>query len=366
MALLEETNAQYYSGQQAFVAATTGVNQAFTCTFNTNLVESPIPNFTVEVNGTVLSASNYSVLNNVITVSSSLTANDDILVKLAQTAINQNYGSYAYITLNDVINNFIVGYIGVGKLISNAKRTDIIFHAKRGLQEFSYDTLKSIKSQELTIPPSLSVAIPQDYVNYVKCSWIDSAGAKHIIYPTRVTSNPYELPIQDDNGIPTQDGNGNNIESNNSTTEDRWANQSSTNNWRPDDYRYPYNEDLLGRRYGLEPEEAQVNGKFTINERLGTFSFSSDLAGKLIILEYISDGLAYDMDSKIPKMAEEAIYMHIAYSILAGRSGVPEYIVQRFKRDRFAALRNAKLRLSNIKTEEIAQVFRNKAKWIKH
>ena len=173
MALLEETNAQYYSGQQAFVAATTGVNQAFTCTFNTNLVESPIPNFTVEVNGTVLSASNYSVLNNVITVSSSLTANDDILVKLAQTAINQNYGSYAYITLNDVINNFIVGYIGVGKLISNAKRTDIIFHAKRGLQEFSYDTLKSIKSQELTIPPSLSVAIPQDYVNYVKCSWID-------------------------------------------------------------------------------------------------------------------------------------------------------------------------------------------------
>ena len=58
--------------------------------------------------------------------------------------------------------------------------------------------------------------------------------------------------------------------------------------------------------------------------------------------------------------------MHIAYSILAGRAGIPEYIVQRFKRDRFASLRNAKIRLSNIKIEEIAQVFRNKAKWIKH
>ena len=366
MALLEETNAQYYSGQQAFVAATTGVNQAFTCTFNTDLVESPIPNFTVEVNGTVLPASNYAVLNNVITVSSSLTINDDILVRLSQTAINQNYGSYAYITLNDVVNNFLVGYVGVGKLISNVKRTDVIFHAKRGLQEFSYDTLKSIKSQELTIPPSLSVVIPQDYVNYVKCSWIDDAGAKHIIYPTRVTSNPYELPIQDNNGVPTQDGNGNNIESNNSITEDRWATQSSINDYRPDDYRHPLNQGLLGRRYGLEPEEAQVNGKFTINERLGTFSFTSDLAGKIIILEYISDGLAYDLDAKIPKLAEQAIYMHIAYSILSGRSGVPEYIVQRFKRDRFAALRNAKLRLSNIKIEEIAQVFRNKAKWIKH
>jgi hypothetical protein len=58
--------------------------------------------------------------------------------------------------------------------------------------------------------------------------------------------------------------------------------------------------------------------------------------------------------------------MHIAYSILSGRSGIPEYIVNRFKRDRFAALRNAKIRLSNIKIEEISQVFRNKSKWIKH
>ena len=65
-------------------------------------------------------------------------------------------------------------------------------------------------------------------------------------------------------------------------------------------------------------------------------------------------------------MAEEAMYMHIAYSILAGRSGIQEYIVQRFTRDRSAQLRNAKIRLSNIKIEEIAQVFRNKSKWIKH
>ena len=105
---------------------------------------------------------------------------------------------------------------------------------------------------------------------------------------------------------------------------------------------------------------------FTINERTGTFSFSSDLAGKLIILEYISDNLAYDADMKLPKMAEQAMYMHIAYSILSGRAGIPEYIVNRFKRDRSSALRNAKIRLSNIKIEEIAQVFRNKSKWIKH
>ena len=284
----------------------------------------------------------------------------------AEYYTGNNYGSYIYISLDDIINNFIVAYIGAGKLIPSAKRTDIMFHAKRGLQEFSYDTLKVIKSQELTIPPSLSLAIPQDYVNYVKLSWIDDAGAKHIIYPTRVTSNPTELPIQDNTGQPTQDQAGANLLSQQSITEERWQSQDQTNNLRPDDYKYPFNEDLLGQRYGLQPEEAQVNGKFTINERTGIFSFTSDLAGKLIILEYISDNLAYDADMKVPKMAEEAMYMHIAYSILAGRSGIPEYVVQRFKRDRSSALRNAKIRLSNIKIEDIAQVFRNKSKWIKH
>lgn len=284
----------------------------------------------------------------------------------AEYYAGNNYGSYIYISLDDIINNFIVAYVGAGKLISSAKRTDIMFHAKRGMQEFSYDTLKVIKSQELTIPPSLSIIIPQDYVNYVKCSWIDDAGAKHIIYPTRVTSNPTELPIQDNSGEPTQDQAGDNLLSAQSLTEERWKSQDQTNNWRPDDYKYPFNEGLIGQRYGLQPEEAQVNGKFTINERTGTFSFSSDLAGKLIILEYTSDGLAVDLDMKLPKMAEQAMYMHIAYSILSGRANVPEYVINRFKRDRSSALRTAKIRLSNIKIEEIAQVFRNKSKWIKH
>ena len=284
----------------------------------------------------------------------------------AEYYTGNNYGSYIYISLDDIINNFIVAYVGAGKLISSAKRTDIMFHAKRGMQEFSYDTLKVIKSQELNIPPSLSIIIPQDYVNYVKCSWVDDAGAKHIIYPTRVTSNPTELPIQDNTGEPTQDQDGSNLLSQQSLTEERWQSQDQTNNWRPDDYKHPFNEGLVGQRYGLQPEEAQVNGKFTINERTGTFSFSSDLAGKLIILEYISDGLAVDLDMKLPKMAEQAMYMHIAYSILSGRANVPEYIVNRFKRDRSSAIRTAKIRLSNIKIEEIAQVFRNKSKWIKH
>jgi hypothetical protein len=375
MALLNETNAQYYNGQQTFQGD--GNTEQFTCTFNTDLLVdtattnanfgASILNIITNITTPLTESVDYELLpGNIVSLASAPSAQEKLIITLTQPAINNNYGSYEYISLHDVINNFIVAYVGKDKLIPDVKRTDVMFHAQRGLQEFSYDTLKSIKSQELTVPPSLSVVIPQDYVNYVKCSWIDDVGAKHIIYPTRVTSNPTELPIQDTAGIPTQDSTGSNLEANQSQTEERWVDQDNTAYDDFYDYRLPEGQWNFGQRYGLQPEEAQINGKFTINERLGKISFSSDLNGKLIILEYISDGLAVDEDMKIPKFAEQAIYMHIAHAILSTRINIPEYIVARFKKDRRAALRNAKIRLSNIKIEEIAQVFRNKSKIIKH
>ena len=68
----------------------------------------------------------------------------------------------------------------------------------------------------------------------------------------------------------------------------------------------------------------------------------------------------------VHKFAEDALYKYMAYAILSTRTNVPEYLVSRFKKERGAAKRNAKLRLSNIKIEEITQVMRNKSKIIKH
>jgi len=68
----------------------------------------------------------------------------------------------------------------------------------------------------------------------------------------------------------------------------------------------------------------------------------------------------------VHKFAEEAIYTYVAHAILATRANTPEYQVARFKKEATAARRNAKLRMSNLKLGEIAQVMRNQAKWIKH
>jgi hypothetical protein len=360
MGLITETNAQYYSGQQTFNGD--GSTDTFLCTFNTDLTDI---NFTVTLDGVATTA--FVRTKNQLVFNAAPGNNVIIQVTLDIVDIEDNYGSYEYIKLNEVINNFLVAYVGAGKLIPSVKRTDVIFHARRGLQEFSYDTLKSINGIEFEVPPSLGFPIPQDYVNYVKCSWIDDAGAKHILYPTAVTIRPTSVPVQDyPTGTPVQDQTGQNVESSQSITGERWDDRSLSTNNQPSDYREPRLGNRLGRRYGLEPSEAQVNGNFVIDNREGKFVFSSEIVGKIVVLEYVTDGLAYDADMKLPKMAEEAMYMHIAYSILAGRANVPEYLVQRFKKDRRAALRNAKLRLSNIKIEEIAQVMRNKSKWIKH
>jgi len=400
MGLITENNQQYYAGVQKFLSAA-GAGQAFTTTFDTELVfgsydplqqNYALNNFKLyTANAGVLTyteyTSAYTVSGNTITFTGNLAANTSIVVQLKilsggeygnrdayGNTVEENYGSYSYISLEDVINNFQIAYVGTGKLIPSCKRTDIIFHAKRGMQEFSYDTLKSIKSQELNIPPELSVVIPQDYVNYTKVSWIDQLGVKRPIYPANnLTTNPFENPIQDSKGVPTQDNFGNNVEGT-SITEERWRtaddtliNQDNVEDLYNEGYdNWGWDEQLLGQNYGLDPQYAQVNGWFTINHREGKMSFSSNLAGALIVLEYISDGLAYDMDTQVPKLAEEALYAHISHAIVASRINQPEYIVRRLKQERSAKLRNAKLRLSNIKLDEIVQVMRGKSKWIKH
>jgi len=409
MSSITQTNQQYYQGAQQFVA-TGQSGESFVTTFDVDLVFKnrnawdpnndyyALNNFKIYTSTTGLPGDwsefvlDYDVNNNTIYPTAVITAGTFVVVQLKSLtggnygttnpekafgeAVEQGYGDYEYIKLGDAIDNFMVGYIGDGKIIQTAKKSDVVFFAKRNLQEFSYDTLKSIKSAELTIPPSLSVVIPQDYVNYVKVSWIDNQGVKRPIYPANnLTITPTETPLQDSNGVPTQDNFGENTEGT-SITKERWAENNTSllnsewaNDWAEWGYTAygfgPYGSWGTGELYGLDPQYSQVNGWFSLDHRDGKMTFSSNLANKIIVLEYISDGLAYDLDTKVPKLAEDALYSAILYSIVSTRANQPEYVVQRLRRERSAKLRNAKIRLSNIKLDEIVQVMRGKSKWIK-
>tara|TARA_R110002096_G_scaffold166834_1_gene336409 strand:+ start:296 stop:1234 length:939 start_codon:yes stop_codon:yes gene_type:complete len=295
------------------------------------------------------------------------------------------HGSYQYIPLNEVIDSFNATYVGKDKICEGISFNDVTFHAIRGLQELSYDTLKSTKDWEVVIPSTLVLVMPLDYINYVKLSWSDGNGIERIIYPTSKTSNPNNVATINDPLV--QDWGGWDTGSSLETTTDLVDSESSDTNAsyktntasdagsiNADDADDEYGN-LVGGRYGIDPQHAQVNGSFFIDESAGKFHFSSNIAGKTVILRYISDGIAATSStdqsidltkSMVPKLAEEALYKHILYGVLLARKNTPGGLLGQLKKERYAETRKAKLRLSNIKIEELTQVLRGGSKMIKH
>jgi len=375
------THYQYYNTQHKWLGseATTVVVTRDTFTFDSDFTHTPADEseFIVTLNGEEQDRENYTYVSGVITfqkktvdnITSTLSAS--ITIAATDTVIalllTQVLGDYRYISLKNIVNNFMMGYVGDGKLVNTVKRSEVLFHSKRCIQEFSYDIGRVEKIQEIDVGPSLSIPMPQDYINYVRLSWVDTAGIEHIIYPSRITSKPSESILQDSDYdyIFADDGD---ILSGESLTDTRFKDFNlgnvSGNINEPDEYlnRIPSN---LGFRYGLDPETAQKNGVFIIDELNGKISFSSDLKDRTITLKYISDGLGTDGEMKIHKFAEEAMYKTLVYSILSTRNAVPEYIINRYRKERRAAMRNAKIRLSNLKISELTQVMRGKSKQIK-
>jgi hypothetical protein len=287
-------------------------------------------------------------------------------------------GNYQFTTLSDIINAFMAVYVGENKIINTVSITDVQFHGMRAIQELSYDVLRSFKSHEIEVPATLKMILPQDYVNYTKIVRVDSNGIEKPIYPTGKTSNPFAITQNSDgsyyftpytvtegdvtttyyyNDLIEQPGGADTLNNFNSV-----PNSNSNQDYDAlDAIRF----DNRGRRYGLDPQHAQNNGTFYIDNDRGYIHFSSDLAGETITLKYVSDGLGTDEEMVVHKFCEEAVYKHIMYGLVSGRSNIPEHIVQRFKKERFAETRKAKIRLSNIKIEEFTQILRGISKPIK-
>ena len=370
MGLITNTHFAYYNNSQKFTA--TASQTEFLLTLD------PLPanesEFIIRIDGSEVDDDlyNYSSTGGnagKVIFTAGRTAGEVVEVIL----IKRKHGDYRYISLNNIINNYMMAFVGDGKLIYNCSRTDVLFHAKRGIQEFSYDISRVEKIQEVQIGSSLSIPMPQDFINYVRFSWIDDSGVEHIIYPARYTSKPSESILQNDNsdylfdnddslltGTPEIDKRFRKFDHGDLVglfdNEESAAYSASERAERMAE---------LGRRYGLDPEISQKNGVFVIDEANGKIGFSSELVDKIITIKYISDGLGTDDEMKIHKLAEDALYKYITYGIASSKANYPEYIINRFRRERRAAMRNAKLRLSNLKLGELTQVMRGKSKRIK-
>ena len=292
------------------------------------------------------------------------------------TPTNSNWGSYQYVSLADIVNNFMLMYQGNHELINNIERYQILFHAKRGIQELNYDAMKEIKILQLDITQQLRFVLPQDYVNWVRISQFKNGG----LYPLseNIQTNWSSSYLQDNQSNVLFDQNGNVLRPQDSQLDlstilrgnkSIYLNQNSQYNGA-EGYNYEgywYFDYPIGSRFGLNTETANANPTFTIDKQSGVINFSNISGAASVVLEYVSDGMKNGVDSEVQlnKLFEEYIYAYIRYSILNGRLGVQEYVVNRARKDKSSLLRNAKIRLSNIHPGRLLMNLRGQNKIIK-
>lgn len=175
-----------------------------------------------------------------------------------------------FISLEEAVNNFVVSYTGTGRLIPDFKRAEVVLHAKRCLQEFAYDTIKSQFSKDY-VGANISHSLPEDFVSIIQV--VDSGG---------------NILTQQDSSPPVAMGK----------------------------FYLDYNNDTIV--FG-------ITGTSTV--------------------KYLSNILTLDESAAIPKLAEEALYICIAYSILSNRPDTPPAILQKLMVEKTKQLEKSKSRL---------------------
>lgn len=289
---------------------------------------------------------------------------------------SENWGSYQYVSLYNIVNNFMLMNTGNHSLINNEEKFKIIFHAKRAIQELHYDAFKEVKVLELNVCDTLRFILPHDYVNWVRVSLYKDGTLRPLT--ENIQANSAKKYLQDNKCGLMFDQNGvvvsaetSNIDFDrlNSMTKSIYLDSSSPysgnmgynvgNDWFFD---FP-----IGARFGLNTSTANRNPTFRIDSKSGVINFSSTMLGETCILEYISDGMEGGDDSTISvnKLFEKYIYAYIKYEILKDKLGVQEYIVNRSRKEKTALLRNAKIRISNIHPSKLLMSLRGMDKWIK-
>ena len=183
--------------------------------------------------------------------------------------------SKAFISLNDIINNFLISYTGVGRLIPDVERTEVIFHARRCLQEFAYETIKSqFIDGPTTVTMNVAIPLPEDFVAVISATSTEPAPDT----PLTEVSKLADLTF----------------------------------------------------------------GTFFIDYVAKTIVYGDSADATLT---YLSNALTTDESAAIPKLAEQALYSCIVYSILANKENTRPDILQRLLIEKNDNLERAKSRL---------------------
>lgn len=275
--------------------------------------------------------------------------------------INANHGSYQYVSLADIVRNFMFAYVGPDRTIDNIDRSLVRFHAKQCIKTLNYDALKEIRVIEAYVGDDLKLVMPHDYVNYIRMSLL----IEGILYPLSenldvMSSTRY---LYDNNNQLQFDINGVVLyETTSELDESRLS--GNTTGLLANDQCYVYE---INNKMGNDPSRMNINPKFRLNKRAGVIDFDSTMNGQTVVIEYVSDGMEGGVDSEIMvnKLTEQYVYAYISEAILSSKIGVPVMTKEDAKKRVRAEYRNTRHRLNKFSPAELLMTLRGQHKWIR-
>ena len=286
---------------------------------------------------------------------------------------SDNHGSYAYVTLEEMVINFLDNYVGDGKVLTKAPRRKVVYQFKQGIKKFSMNALREKKVVELELGDTLDIILPPDFINYTRISYVNPQTGElmglsrnnNIAMGTAYLQDHNADILFDDNGL-ILEGTTYFAELNDKPNERKFLGYIDCG-CIGDYYGFYNGYSLIDEpNFRMDPSQ-NANGYFNIDTRQGKIHFSSENASRVIMLEYISDGLEYsnEGDIKVVKIVEEALYNFVYFELMKTLFGVPLYEKKTAEKSWTASYRNAKIAMMDIKIDDIMLVLNAKRKWIK-
>lgn len=258
------------------------------------------------------------------------------------------HGKGQYVSLKDIIDAMLLESSDDDSYLKNVKRSKIIMHAKQAIREVTRQAANDVLAIEVTVPDSLYWVLPEDYTDYVRVSVVVPDGDTFRLQPLDINNNINVAKgyLQDHNAEIVYDDLGEII-----TTD------------AMNGYSRPYKTYKFTTCYqpGVNTSKFSQFGEFKIDERRGCILFSSDLADKEIVLEYVSDGLQAELKEEeitVHKYLRMTIENWVYFACIERKRNVPANEKQRALLRYKTTLHQAKLARANFDLLQIARILR--------
>ena len=228
-----------------------------------------------------------------------------------------------YTNIDELINDFQL-MIDDTSFDKEAQIYQLRLLALQGLRELTFDVEQVVKTAQEVVTSILAINLPSGFVKLLRIGFKNS---NNEFVPLGYKSN-----LSLDSTVASQ------------VNDDLY------------DENNPYYHVDLGKKFGIGGGQNTL-GYYRINKNDNAINVSSELAGKTLFMEYISDPVL-DTNPRVHRFCEEALRSYIYFKYIQRKRGIPANEKQAAKRTFYNEKRLARARMMNFNKETAMQVSR--------